>query len=57
LELLNRPLKALVEANYCKELWEELYANLIVGDIEVEQGTLAAPEWYIPKDRPFSLHQ
>jgi hypothetical protein len=37
--------------------WDELYAELLGGDNEVEPGTLAAPEWYLPEDGPFSLSQ
>jgi hypothetical protein len=57
LELLQSPLKALFETNYCKETWDELYADLLGGEFEVEPGSLAAPEWYHPQDKPFSLFQ
>jgi hypothetical protein len=44
LENLHPPLKAFFETNYCKETWEELYMDSLGSDLEVEPGTLAAPE-------------
>jgi hypothetical protein len=36
---------------------DELHADLLGGDIEVEPRPLEAPEWYLPKDGPLKLER
>jgi hypothetical protein len=54
---LHPPLKALFEATCCEKTWDALYGKLLSSDIELEVGTLEAPEWLLPENGSSTLFE